>query len=188
LAWREPFTVGDVISIVERAHRPHLGLLENHGGEVIKIRAWDYHAGLRYRGVVADFDFESIDVPNTLADRMPRVALVPHSHAQYVESVRHGIRGHFPRRDSHARAERDPRLRPRARITIANPASMNRVRANLSSKVQGYTLVDLRAIVHYLEVRVAGTPSGYPQFFVFPMNWVSGSTDVTCLPAVSVWG
>jgi hypothetical protein len=188
LAVREPFTIGEVISIVERAQRPHLGLLENHGGEVIKIRAWDYHAGLRYRGAIADFDFESIEVPDTLCDRMPRVALAPHTYAQYCESVRHCIRGHFPRRDSRARAEREGRLRPRARITIANSVSMNRVRANLSAKVEGYTLIDLRSIVRYLEVKVAGTPSGYPQFFVFPMNWVSGSTNVTCLPAVSVWG
>ena len=115
---------------------------------MIKIRAWDYHAGLRFRDAVADFDFESLEVPDELCDCMPRIALVPHTYAQYIESVRRGIRGHFPRRDSHARSERDDRLRPRARITIANPVSMNRVRANLSSKVEGYTLIDLRSIVH----------------------------------------
>ena len=35
---------------------------------------------------------------------------------------------------------------------------------------------------------MAGTPSGYPQFFVFPMNWRPGSTDVMCIPPESVWG
>ena len=107
---------------------------------MIKIRAWDYHAFLRLQGAVADFDFESLEAPYALSQQVPRIALIPHTYTQYVESVQRGVRGCFPRRDSRARSERDPRLRPRARATIASPVTMNRVWAYLSGKAQGYKL------------------------------------------------
>jgi hypothetical protein len=34
-----PFTVEDVVTIVDRAVRPHLGLMRNHVGEVMWVRA-----------------------------------------------------------------------------------------------------------------------------------------------------
>ena len=71
-----PYTIEEVIQIVERARRPHLGLMENHDGRVINIRAWDFHAGLRHRNAIADFDYGSHTVPPSLFPGVPRVALV----------------------------------------------------------------------------------------------------------------
>ena len=48
------YTIHEVIQIAHRARRPHLGLLENHDGFPINIRAWDFHAGLRARQALAD--------------------------------------------------------------------------------------------------------------------------------------
>ena len=60
-----PYELQEVIQIVERARRPHLGLIENHGGRVINIRAWDFHVGLRPRNAVADYGLESLVAPTT---------------------------------------------------------------------------------------------------------------------------
>ena len=69
-------TMDEVIEIVQRAKRSQLGLLLKHEDEVIHIRAWDYHAGLRRSRRIADYDFESAPVNPALHDQMPRVALV----------------------------------------------------------------------------------------------------------------
>ena len=42
-----PYTMDEVIEIVRRAKRAHLGLMLNQQGRVNYIRAWNYHAGLR---------------------------------------------------------------------------------------------------------------------------------------------
>jgi hypothetical protein len=42
--------------------------------------------------------------------------------------------------------------------------------------------------VRYQEVRVAGTPSNYPNFLVFPKKWTIGDRKVFTLPGQSVLG
>ena len=51
-----PCTIDEVLTIVSRATRPHLGLMENHAGEIAWIRAWGYHAGLRAGQVLRDHE------------------------------------------------------------------------------------------------------------------------------------
>ena len=80
------------------------------------------------------------------------MALKAGTWGEYVAAARDGLRAHLPRRDSGARAERDHRLRPRLRLMVANPTKVNLIRANISSKAQGFILVDFRAIVRYQEV------------------------------------
>ena len=82
------------------------------------VRAWDFHAGLRSRGAVADFDFESLAVPTTVHLGAPRVALIAGQFADYTEAAKNGLRGHLSRRESCARAPREPRLRPRIRLVV----------------------------------------------------------------------
>ena len=73
-----PFTVDEVITIVSRAVRPHLGLMENHAGEITWIRAWEYHAGLRAGQTLRDYELESLRIdPVVGAERLPRVGLIP---------------------------------------------------------------------------------------------------------------
>ena len=93
---RPPFTDDEVIEIVTRAPRAHLGLMENHEGRIICIRAWDVHAGLRDRGILADYDFNSVPVPRTLHPDVPRVAFITAKTDEYGELLRNGIRGHSP--------------------------------------------------------------------------------------------
>ena len=69
----------EVIEIVRRAKRAHLGLMLNQQERVIYMRAWNYHAGLRRARAIVDYDFESIPVNPAYHDRLPRVALVPGS-------------------------------------------------------------------------------------------------------------
>ena len=57
----EAYSVNEVITIVTRAVRPHLGLMENHAGEIISIRAWEYHAGLRSGQALRDYDLEMLE-------------------------------------------------------------------------------------------------------------------------------
>ena len=83
---------------------------------------------------MGDYDVESLPVLHTLHSQVPRAALIPHTLSQYLEGLRDGIRGHFPRRDSRARSEHDDRFQPPARIAVAIPATMNRIRANLATK------------------------------------------------------
>ena len=73
--------------------------------------------------------------------------------------LRNGLRGHQPRRDDRARAGRETHLRPRFRPYLANPRTYTQVRANGPNRHEGMVLVDFRAIVRNMEVRVAGTPS-----------------------------
>ena len=70
------FTIHEVVQIAHRARRPRLGLMENHDGFPIRIRAWDFHAGLRVRQALADYDFESHPVAPTLHPQLPRVAMI----------------------------------------------------------------------------------------------------------------
>ena len=69
-----PHTIHEAIQILARAKRPHLGLMENHEGRVINVRAGDFHEGLRLRNAIADFDFGSHKVPAYLHLDLPRVA------------------------------------------------------------------------------------------------------------------
>ena len=118
----DPFTVDEVILIVTRSKKPYLGLMENHAGEVISIRAWEYHAGLRADGAIRDQEFEMLEIDReTEADLLPRVALVPSTYDEYLHAVEHGIPGRVPRRLDPARTDPDPSFRPRLRMTIANP-------------------------------------------------------------------
>ena len=61
-----PYELQEVIQIVKRARRPHMGLVETHGGRVTNTRAWGFHAGLRSRNAVADYEFEPLDVATSL--------------------------------------------------------------------------------------------------------------------------
>ena len=79
-------------------------------------------------------------------------------------------------------------MRPRVRITIANPMTLNWKRAYLDSRTQGFTIVNLRELVRTTETRVAATPSGYPQFFVFPQRWRPGSREVLTIDSSLIWG
>jgi hypothetical protein len=101
-----PLNEADVIEIVERAKRAHLGLVENHDGRIICTRAWGYHAGLRDRQVLAEYDFYSASIPRTRHPNVTRVAFVTAKTEEYGEVLRNGIRGHQPRRDDRARARR----------------------------------------------------------------------------------
>ena len=95
---RPPFAEADVIEIVDRAKRAHLGLMENHEGRIICIRARDFHAGLRDWQVLAEYDFYSVSIPRTLHPNVPRVAFITAKTEEYGEVLRNGIRGHCPRR------------------------------------------------------------------------------------------
>ena len=48
--YQDEYTIHEVIHIVNRATRPHFGLMESRDGRIINIRAWGVHAGLRLRG------------------------------------------------------------------------------------------------------------------------------------------
>ena len=85
-----PFTDAGVMEIVSRAKRAHLGLMENNQGRIISIRAWDFHAGLRDRGIMADYDFNSVPVPRTLSLDVPRVAFITANTDEYGEMLRMG--------------------------------------------------------------------------------------------------
>ena len=135
---------------------------------MINIRAWDYHAGLRYHGVISDFGFESLQAPPEYHTDVPRVALLPGKYQDFEKACRIGLRAHLPRRDSGARAPRDDRVRPRIRLIVANPKTLNRARANIQERAQGFSLIHFRAVVKFQEVRAAGTPSYYPNYIVFP--------------------
>ena len=67
--------------------------------------------------------------PTTTA--FPRVALVPGTYQDYLKAVDEGVWGRKPSRDSGARSEREPTLRPRVRLTIANPARADLSRAGI---------------------------------------------------------
>ena len=139
----------------------------NHEGQVIHIRAWDYHAGLRRARKIADYDPESAPVNPSYHNQLPRVALISAEYRNDLKATVDAVRGFKPHRDSGARSEREPALRPRKRIMIANPMKANLTRAGISRGRHGFILLDLRRIVHGQDVRVAGTPSCYPSFFVF---------------------
>ena len=64
---------------------------------------------------------------------------------------------------------------------VANPTKLSKELANVSSVAEGLILADVRATVRYQEVRVAGTPSSYPNFLVFPKNWETGDRKVFTL-------
>ena len=86
-----PYIMDEVIEIVRRGKRAHLGLLFNHDGDVIYIRAWDYHAGLRKARQVADYDFESVPVNPIYHHQLPRVALISAQYSDYRKAVDDGI-------------------------------------------------------------------------------------------------
>ena len=48
--------------------------MEDHDGNVISIRAWGFHASLRHRKHVTDFDFDSLKVGASYCAGVPRVA------------------------------------------------------------------------------------------------------------------
>ena len=111
-----------MITIVTRAVRPHLGLVENHAGEITWIRAWEYHAGLRAGQTLRDYELESLRIdPVVGMNRLPRVALIPMTTNAYLHAAENGLAARYPRRDNLARNERDRRLRPRVHMMIANP-------------------------------------------------------------------
>jgi hypothetical protein len=184
----EPYIMDEVLEIVRSAKRAHLGLLLNHDGEVIYISAWDYHAGLRKGKHVADYDFESVPVNPIYHHQLPRVALVSAQFSDYMKAVEDGIWGYKPQRDSWARSEREPSLRPRKRITVANPYKANLTRAGIPRNHHGFILLDLRSIVMGHDVRVAGTPSCYPSFFVFASEWNHDEKIAPVIPKTCIYG
>ena len=137
---------------------------------MIAIRAWDYHAGLRDQGEIVDYDFYSARIPPEDQSRIPRAAFVTGTRARYEEALARGLTGHFPRRDDRARSERDTSYRARIRMYIANPRTYNPDHAGCPRRHEGMILIDLRATLARLEVRVAGTPSPYPNLFAFPSD------------------
>ena len=183
-----PFTGDEVIEIVNRAKRAHLGLMENHEGGIICIRAWDFHAGLRDRGILADYDVYSVPIPRTVHPDVPRAAFITAKTHEHGEMFRNGIRGHYPRRDDRARALRETNLRPRLRLYIANPRTYNRARATCPTRHEGMILVDFREVVRNMEVRVAGTPSYYPSVFVFTPTFRVGVDHPQMIPPQAILG
>ena len=61
--------------------RPRLGLMKNDLEQVTLIRAWSYHAGLKYAVRVDDYDFDSISILTAHPERVPRVAMMPCKYA-----------------------------------------------------------------------------------------------------------
>ena len=123
------FMLDNVIEIVNSARRPRLGLMTNRQDRAIHIRAWSYHAGLKTLGRVSDYDFESGPIPADLADRMPRVAMIPGAYAYFGRAATEGLSGHAAKWDLDRGSTRSLELRPRLCSVITNPVTISWGRA-----------------------------------------------------------
>ena len=75
--------------------------MENHTGGIISIRAWEFHAGLRAGQALRDDELESLQInPDEGSTRLPRVGLIPISHANYLHAAEYGLAARYPRRDN----------------------------------------------------------------------------------------
>ena len=89
---------------------------------------------------MAYYDFEPLEVMKTTYEDVPRVALISGKMQDFTNAQRDGVKARYPKRDSHARAGREKRLRPRVRLIVANPQTLNRALANIPERHEGFIL------------------------------------------------
>ena len=106
--------------------------MTNRREQVIHIRTWNYHAGLKKLGSVSGYVFETRAIPADLAVRMPRVAMIAGSCSYPRRALTDGLYGHPPKRDVDRRPTRNLELRPLLRLIVADPVQDNCVRQTLA--------------------------------------------------------
>ena len=76
--------------------------------------------------------------------------MISGKYQDFLNAEEFGARAHFPRRDSHARAEREKPFRPSVGVIVSNPQTVNQIFANLPRRHEGFILLKFREIVKNL--------------------------------------